>query len=290
MSTAIQKTELLSFTPEQVDLIRSQIAPKATPDELKLFLYQAARTGLDPLARQIYCIHRNVSEKVNGQWVKVPKMTIQTSIDGFRVVAERSGSYAGQSEPEFVYSESNGLIVAKVRVFRFGPGGQRYEAAVGVAHWMEYAQTDNNGAPSGQWGKMPHVMLSKVAEALALRKAFPQDLSGLYTSEEMQQADVAQTVDAPHEEVKAYPKDLPAPLENYSPGSIDTAEDGEREAPIHQQWLDDCLGKIEQCSSRKMLRQYFDANVDVANAHGELLDAFKAHQMVLLTKETAQPA
>ena len=80
--------ELITFKQEQIDLIKQQIAPKATDIELKLFLYQAKRTGLDPLTRQIYAIHRSCKEYVNGAWAWVNKMSIQTSIDGFRVIAE----------------------------------------------------------------------------------------------------------------------------------------------------------------------------------------------------------
>lgn len=165
-----QPNMAITFTNDQVKLIKEQIAPQATNDELKLFLYQAQRTGLDPLKRQIYCI------KIGG------KMSIQTSIDGFRVIAERSGSYAGQSEP--IFEEANGKIIkCKISVFRFSSNGQRYEASVGVAYMSEYEQ------PSPMWKKMPHTMIAKCAEALALRKAYPQDLSGLYTQDEMAQAE-----------------------------------------------------------------------------------------------------
>lgn len=181
-ATTTQQLEKINFNDEQISLIKSQIAPKATDNELKLFLYQAKRTGLDPLTRQIYAIHRYHSQQ--GKDV----MTIQTSIDGFRVIAERSGDYAGQDEPLFNYDESKKLISAKVTVYRFR-GEVRYPAAVGIAFWSEYVQTNKEGKPAGLWVKMPHTMLSKVAEALALRKAYPQDLSGLYTVDEMQQAD-----------------------------------------------------------------------------------------------------
>ena len=169
----VSTNDKLMFTQEEVALIKAQIAPQATDNELKIFLHQCKRTGLDPLSRQIYCIHRG------------GKMTIQTSIDGFRAIAERSGSYAGQDEPEFVYDDKKKLICCKVNVYRFTKNETRYKASVGVAFWNEYA---------GQnlWLKMPHTMLSKVAEALALRKAFPQDLGGLYTSDEMQQAEQEQ--------------------------------------------------------------------------------------------------
>ena len=182
---------LVNFNEEQIALIKSQIAPKATDSELQLFLYQAKRTGLDPLTRQIYAIHRACKENINGAWVWVNKMSIQTSIDGFRVIAERSGDYAGQDEPIFT-EEGAKLISCKVTVYRFR-NDVRYPAAVGVAYWSEYVQTDKENNPSGLWKKMPHTMLAKVAEALALRKAYPQDLSGLYTSDEMNQADEIKT-------------------------------------------------------------------------------------------------
>jgi len=165
-----ETNELIQFKEEQIELIKKQIAPNANNNELKLFLYQAQRTGLDPLTRQIYCIHRG------------GKMTIQTSIDGFRVIAERSGEYAGQDEPIYT-EENNKLISCKITVYKFR-GDVRYPASVGVAYLSEYAQT------TPIWNKMPRVMLAKVAEALALRKAFPQDLSGLYTGDEIADAPV----------------------------------------------------------------------------------------------------
>jgi phage recombination protein Bet len=170
MELVKQSSQLIEFTPDQEALIKKQLAPNASKDELALFLYQCKRTGLDPLTRQIYCIHRG------------GKMTIQTSIDGFRVIAERSGSYAGQDEPEWVEDDKGKITKCTVKVYRFAPNGQRYCAGVGVAYWSEYAQ------PGPMWTKMGHTMIAKCAEALALRKAFPQDLSGLYTSDEMQQA------------------------------------------------------------------------------------------------------
>lgn len=175
METALIK---MDFTTDQVALIKSQVAVGSTNDELALFLNQCKRTGLDPLTKQIYFMKRG------------GKMTIQTSIDGFRVIAERSGDYAGQDEPEFI-SENGNLTCAKVRVYRF-KYAVRYCASVGVAFMSEYMP---QGGQDFMWKKMPHTMLAKVAEALALRKAYPQDLSGLYTGDEMAQAAQPGTMD-----------------------------------------------------------------------------------------------
>lgn len=168
-------THTRGFDAEQTALIKRTIAKGASDDELALFLSQCSRTGLDPFARQIYWIKRGAQG------------SIQVSIDGFRVIAERSGEMDGQ---EVAWCGEDGLwrdvwldkappAAARVLVYRKGCS----KPFPGIARWSEYAQG------GGMWTKMQGTMLSKCAEALALRKAFPHQLSGLYTVDEMAQAD-----------------------------------------------------------------------------------------------------
>lgn len=166
--------EVKSNEQKRIELIKTTVAKGATQEELMLFLYTAKKTGLDPLTRQLYFIKDNRG-----------RVIMQTSIDGFRVVAQRSGKYAGQDEPVFTLDAQGNIEKCSVTVYQFGKNGERYPTTA-VAYFSEYAKPGNGFA--SMWDKMPHTMISKVAESLALRKAFPQDLSGLYTAEEMDQA------------------------------------------------------------------------------------------------------
>jgi phage recombination protein Bet len=163
------------FTSDELDLIKQTVAVGATNLELQMFLYQCKRTGLDPLAKQIYFIKR------------AGKGTIQTGIDGYRLIADRTGKYCGSDDP--VFDKTTGRPeVATVTVYKL-MGGMRCPFTAS-ARWSEYFPGDAQGH---MWKKMPFTMLAKCAEGLALRKAFPAELSGVLTDAEMDQAD--RTVD-----------------------------------------------------------------------------------------------
>lgn len=165
------------FTRQQIDLIKKTVAKGASDDELKLFLHIANKTGLDPFARQIYSVKRWNSDI--GGYV----MTPQTGIDGYRLIAERTGNYAPGKDTTFIYDENQKLISATAYIMK--RVGEQWFEVTGTARYDEYAQMKKDGTPNVMWGTKPHIMLSKCAEGLALRRAFPAELSGVYVEDEL---------------------------------------------------------------------------------------------------------
>ena len=167
-----------SYDKGDLELIKKTVAKGATDQELALFLWTAKARGLNPLTRQIHFVKRGDTG------------TIQTGIDGFRLIAERTKKYAPSPKPTvFAYTVKDGkryldrATVFGVKIVE----GHAFEYSA-TARFVEYAQYFN-GVLGNMWKKMPETMLEKCAEAKLLRKGFPEELSGLYTDEEMMQAD-----------------------------------------------------------------------------------------------------
>jgi len=198
-------TQIGTSDDRMLSLIRTTVAKDCNPDEFNLFIHTARHLGLDPLRRQIYAFVFNKNDE------KKRNMSIITAIDGFRTIADRTGNYRpDEDEPSYdidpeLKGPNNpvGLVKATVRVWKHSHG--QWHKVTASAYWDEYApikeewaydQEQGKRVPtgrflldtSGNWGKMPRLMLAKVAEALALRKAWPDDFSNVYAHEEVDKA------------------------------------------------------------------------------------------------------
>lgn len=265
---AVASTGALALDPHQTEWTQNQhaalaqigIADAPHGDQL-VFLHYAQRTGLDPFARQIYMIGRKEWDSKNQR--ETYKYTIQAGIDGLRVIAERTGRYEGRTPVSWcgadgvwrdVWLDKNTPpTAARVGVYKQG----FREPTVSVAIFEEYAARKKDGDLIALWKSKPAHMISKVAEALALKAAFPQDLSGIYTPEEMDQDEPKGEpgVGEAGESIKT--ADDAAQIKKYQPTSeqmITTAQKSEIAGRIRDLGLgkEDGLAIYEEAAGREV--------------------------------------
>lgn len=175
-TTSNQSIATSGFSDQDIQTLKASYCKDLTDSEMKVFLLTCIKTQLDPLMKQVYAIKRG------------GRMTIQTSIDGYRLIAERTHRYCPGGEPTYHYDDSKNLISATAYIKK-QTGDGTWHTVSASAYLDEYMQKDSSGRPMSLWAKMPRTMLAKCAESQALRKAFPAEMSGIYTNEEMSQAE-----------------------------------------------------------------------------------------------------
>jgi phage recombination protein Bet len=250
------------FSTEQIRILAETVAKGCDQNELGFFLTVCKLKRLDPFSHQVHCVKRWDSD------LGREKMVIQVGIDGFRVIAVRTEELAGISEPEYDSEDGDHPNWARVVVYRYGRDNEKIPYSV-KARWSEYVQTKKDGTPNRMWAKMPYIMLAKCSEAMALRKAFPDELSGMYSDEEMGQADNEGTttpasvmggkppVSMPRStDEKKEPEKKPAPqqgkAETVQQGKAETvAQNASQGQPAAQQGPDKLSGEITQVTPGK---------------------------------------
>ncbi len=187
------------YNPKDLALIRRTVANSVSDDEFALFIHWARSLRLDPLRRQVHAFVFNKNDP------KKRRLSLVTSIEGFRAIAARTGNYRpDENEPAFITDDNlksdinpAGLVSCSVRVWQFAHS--QWFQITGTARWDEFAplktvwidnQPTNNKTldRTGRWGDMPFLMLAKCAEAQAIRKGWPEDLSNAFVGEEVDHA------------------------------------------------------------------------------------------------------
>jgi phage recombination protein Bet len=226
---------------ERVQLLKDTVAKGASDSELSLFQHVCERTQLDPFLKQIHFVKRwdaTLQREVGAH---------QVGIDGFRLIAQRSGQLDGQEGPFWcgedgqwkdVWLSPKPPAAAMVKVYRKGCA----HPFTGIARFGAYAQTKKDGSLNSMWLKMGDGQIAKCAEALGLRKAFPAELAGLYAHEEMAQADNAAPLDVEVRESAPAPS-RPAPLAERPPAQPKPAGEAAPAQPVPDVWIDDKIPK-----------------------------------------------
>ncbi len=165
--------------------LQNSVFPGAKEESILLAIDYCKARKLDILKKPCHIVPMSVTDAKTGskQWRDV----IMPGIYEQRITAFRTGQMAGQDEPEFgediTYKNVTAPKWCKVTVYRF-VNGQRC-AFSHTEYFSEACATTKDGSINSMWTKRPRGQLAKCAEAGALRKAFPDELGGVMTAEEM---------------------------------------------------------------------------------------------------------
>ena len=168
---AVKQTAEVDFADRgTVAVLKQTVAVGATDSEFAMFAEFCKSTHLNPFKKEIWFI------KVNG------RVQMMTGINGYWSIANSHPLFDGAEtgmisrQGEWVKTIGNDdFIGAWCRVYR----KDRRVAMEGEALLKDYRKK------SPLWDNSPRIMIKKVAQSIALRQAFSQELNGLYTEEEM---------------------------------------------------------------------------------------------------------
>jgi phage recombination protein Bet len=180
------------LSENQLALLRRTVTANLSDDEHALFVQACERSGLDPFARHIYPAKSKQYNPATRKHEETYRP--EATIDGLRLTAERTEKYAGQLGPDWcgkdgawkdIWLSDEPPAAARVGILR----ADFKEPVWGKALYSEFVQLTPEGQPAPFWFKMASNQLAKCAEALGFRKAFPREFSGIYTRDEMAQAE-----------------------------------------------------------------------------------------------------
>nr|DAG82055.1 MAG TPA: recombination protein [Caudoviricetes sp.] len=172
--------------------LQNSVFPGAKDESILLAVDYCKARKLDILKKPCHIVPMSVTDAKTGN--KNWRDVIMPGIYEQRITAFRTGQMAGQDEPVFGDTVTFRGIEApewcRVTVYRF-INNERC-AFSHTEYFSEACATTKEGKPNSMWSKRPRGQLAKCAEAGALRKAFPDELGGVITADEVNEEPINQ--------------------------------------------------------------------------------------------------
>jgi phage recombination protein Bet len=179
LSTVNQNTPIAQLINTYLDTVKTSKGTTPSDSDKMNFITFCLANQINPIKKQAYLMGY---DSKNG-----PSFSTIVSISGYTAIAMQTGLCAGIDQPRFTYN-GNQLDSCSITVYRLVKGEKC--GFSGTAYYSERVGKKYDGSLTEPWAKQPKTMLEKCAKAAALRNAFPDQLSGVYTEDEMPKADV----------------------------------------------------------------------------------------------------
>lgn len=181
-----------NITAAQWHTLSKSLFPGAKQESVLLAIDYCRARNLDPLKKPAHIVPMDVYNSQTGQYEK--RDVILPGIYELRTTAQRTGEYLGHTKPEYGdVIEHKGVHAPEwcsVTVYRWNEAAQmraEYPVTVYFAEVCaeKFDKQSRTHVPNARWSKAPRQMLTKCTEAAALREAFPDELGGELSAEEM---------------------------------------------------------------------------------------------------------
>jgi len=252
---AVAKIAEPASVDDAINILGNSLYPGAKRESIELVLSYCRFNHLDPMLKVVHIVPTSVKVQSNpDRWEM--RDVLMPGIADYRIKAARTGEYAGKSEPEFgpdKTQELDGVRITfpqwcRMTVWRIVGGQPR--AFVAKEFWTENYATKarNSAAPNSMWCKRAYGQLGKVAEAQALRMAFPEFSGGQPTAEEME----GKTFDGPTIDAQEPREQLPPPVSLAVPPPARP-----HRQTVHE-WLDELGRDLERALTRADVEEIGD--------------------------------
>jgi phage recombination protein Bet len=249
-------SNIVNISKNILKVIKDTLYPGSSDEEARMIIEYCTARKVDPMLKPVHLVPMYVSsgrKDANKKDIKIMRTVVMPGIGLYRIIAERSGCYAGLSDPIFGEDVTEAIGIkkitypkwCKITVKKILSNGCIAEFSA-TEYWKEnYAsKSKDDSTPNAMWDKRTYAQLAKCAEAQALRKAFPDSVGNEYTYEEIQG--------------KEYDfEDEPKHIKNKSTIVVKTINTDQIKQSLHEDSIK-FLEDIKNSESLEELQQIFD--------------------------------